>query len=88
MIINGRAEFHNFPEVKDYLNYVDNGFVLVKESVAIDHIMYADYLKKAREGIAEADRCTYVVAPKPFMTKLRAFAYPMNSPLKLLFDYV
>nr|QRF71035.1 ionotropic receptor [Semiothisa cinerearia] len=88
MVTSGRAEFRNFPNDMDYLPLVDKGAVLVKEVTAIDNLMYGDYLKKAREGVNEVDRCTYVVAPKSFMTKPRAFAFPHDSPLKTLFDTV
>nr|AXY83441.1 putative ionotropic receptor 14 [Conopomorpha sinensis] len=88
MIVNGRAEFRSVSNVTDYLPLVSKGAVLVLEQTAIDHLMYNDYLAEARQGIAETDRCTYVVAPNPFMRKMRAFAYPRNSTFKRLFDPV
>lgn len=56
MVKNGRAEFRSFQNHSEYLPMVKNGAVLVKERDAIEHTMYADYLQKAREGVAEADR--------------------------------
>nr|AZB49414.1 ionotropic receptor 76b [Heortia vitessoides] len=88
MISTGRAEFRSMGSDYDFLPLVQGGAVLVKEQTAIDELMYGDYLQKAREGVAESDRCTYVVAPYSFMTKLRGFAYPKGSKLKKLFDYV
>lgn len=88
MVTNGRAEFKNYGSDIDYLSFVEGGGVLVKESISIDHIMYSDYVNKAKEGVLEADRCTYVIAPKPFMKRQRAFAYPHGSYLKQLFDTV
>lgn len=88
MITNGRAEFKNFGSDNGYLPFVDGGGVLVKESIAIDHLMYNDYLAKAKDGVEEGDRCTYVMAPKPFMKIPRAFVYPHGSQLKKLFDSV
>ncbi|XP_053599530.1 glutamate receptor ionotropic, delta-1 [Plodia interpunctella] len=88
MVKNGRAEFRSFQNHSEYLPMVKNGAVLVKERDAIEHTMYADYLQKAREGVAEADRCTYVVAPNKFMAKRRGFIYPRNSKLKPLFDSI
>jgi hypothetical protein len=88
MITSGRAEFRTLDNDYDYLPLVKGGAVLVKEQIAIDEMMYGDYLQKAREGVEEADRCTYVVAPKSFMTLARGFAYPKDSYLKLLFDTV
>ncbi|CAH2063025.1 unnamed protein product, partial [Iphiclides podalirius] len=88
MVANGRAQFRSVTRDQDYLPIVEGGAVLVKEQTAIDHLMYGDYLKKAREGVAEADRCTYVVAPTAFMKKQRAFAYPTNTKIKFLFDAV
>ncbi|KOB73785.1 Ionotropic receptor, partial [Operophtera brumata] len=79
-------KFKNYGSDRDYLPFVEGGGVLVKESISIDHLMYSDYVNKAKEGVLEADRCTYVMAPKPFMTKQRAFAYPHGSYLKELFD--
>nr|ARO76467.1 ionotropic receptor 4 [Conogethes punctiferalis] len=88
MIGTGRAEFRTVPNSQDYLPLVDGGAVLVREQIGIDELMYGDYLKKAREGVAEADRCTYVVAPNNFMTKLRGFAYPRDSKLQYFFDSI
>nr|QIJ45760.1 ionotropic receptor [Glyphodes pyloalis] len=88
MIATGRAEFRSMSSSQQYLPLVDRGAVLVKEQIGIDELMYGNYLQKAREGVAEADRCTYVVAPYYFMTKLRAFAYPRGSKLQELFNVV
>lgn len=88
MVLNGRAEFKNYATNQDSLQFVDGDGVLVKESVSIDHIMFNDYIKKAKDGVVESDRCTYVIAPRPFMKKQRAFAYPIGSTLKVLFDSV
>ncbi|CAH2979908.1 unnamed protein product [Chilo suppressalis] len=88
MIATGRAQFKSFSNDYDYLPLVQSGVVLVKEQTAIDDLMYSDYLMKAREGVEETDRCTYVVAPNAFMRKVRGFAYPKNSSLPLLFDSV
>lgn len=88
MVSNGRAQFRSVKRDEDYLPIVRAGAVLVKEQTAIDHLMYGDYLRKAREGVIESERCTYVVAPQFFMKKQRAFAYPNNTTLKILFDTV
>ncbi|XP_072941722.1 glutamate receptor ionotropic, delta-1-like [Epargyreus clarus] len=88
MVSNGRAQFPNVQSNTDFLPLVKGGSVLVKEQISIDHIMYNDYLQKTKEGIAESDRCTYVVAPKAFMKQLRGFAYPNNSTLNVLFDKI
>nr|AOG12850.1 ionotropic receptor [Eogystia hippophaecolus] len=86
MISNGRAEFRSVSNSEDYLTMVKGGAVLVKDRTGIDHMMYADYLNKARQGIEETSRCTYVIAPNSFMKKNRAFIFPKNSKLKKLFD--
>ncbi|XP_028160886.1 glutamate receptor ionotropic, delta-2 isoform X1 [Ostrinia furnacalis] len=88
MISTGRAEFRSMTSLYDYLPLVNGGAVLVEERVGIDELMYGDYLRKAREGVAETDRCTYVIAPNFFMKKLRGFAYPKNSKLTGVFDSV
>lgn len=88
MIISGRAEFRSLPSDRDYLPIVNQGAVLVKEQTGIDNLMYSDYLRKAREGVEEAERCTYVVAPNAFVKRQRAFVYPVGSRLKALFDPV
>ncbi|CAK1578631.1 unnamed protein product [Parnassius mnemosyne] len=88
MVANGRAQFHAVKDNEDFLPIVQRGAVLVKEQTAIDHLMYDDYLRKTREGIAEADRCIYVAAPQFFMKKQRAFAYPKNTTLNAIFDIV
>lgn len=88
MVSNGRARFRTIKFNEDFLPSVTGGAVLVKEQDAIDNLMYNDYLRKTKEGVAETERCTYVVAPNAFMKKRRAFAYPRNSTLKILFDTV
>ncbi|XP_052758786.1 glutamate receptor ionotropic, delta-1 [Galleria mellonella] len=88
MVKNGRAEFRPYSDDHAFLPLVKNGAVLVKDQLAVDHIMYKDYIRKAKEGIDEVDRCTYVVAPNAFMTMLRGFVYPRDSKLKHLFDRV
>lgn len=88
MVTNGRAEFRSFVNNYDYLPLVLRGAVLIKEQTAIDHIMYGDYLQKAKQGIDEVDRCTYVVAPDAFIKLPRAFAFPKNSNLQRLFNPV
>ncbi|XP_063375124.1 glutamate receptor ionotropic, delta-2 isoform X2 [Cydia amplana] len=88
MVANGRAEFRSVNADRQFLPYVTGGAVLVKEQTAIDHLMFEDYLKKTKDKVPEVKRCTYVVAPNPFMEKLRGFAYPKKSKLKLLFDPV
>ncbi|XP_061706354.1 glutamate receptor ionotropic, delta-2 isoform X1 [Cydia pomonella] len=88
MVANGRAEFRSVNADRQYLPYVMGGAVLVKEQTAIHHLMFEDYLKKTKAKVPETKRCTYVVAPNPFMEKLRSFAFPKNSKLKLLFDPV
>ncbi|KAM3968043.1 ionotropic receptor 76b [Aphomia sociella] len=88
MVKNGRAEFRDYSDDYSFLPLVKNGAVLVEDQHVIDHMMYKDYIKKTKEGIAEGERCTYVVAPNAFMTKLRGFAYPKESKFRLLFDGV
>lgn len=84
MISNGRARFLSVRNDKDFLDSVKRGAVLVKEQTVVDHLMYNDYTSK--KDVEEADKCTYVVAPNAFMKKQRAFAYPVGSNLKDLFD--
>ncbi|KAG6455018.1 hypothetical protein O3G_MSEX008987 [Manduca sexta] len=88
MINSGRALFRNFRHNFEYLPMVKSGSVLVKEDLAIDHLMYNDYVQKTREGMSESDRCTYVVAPTAFMKRQRAFVYPLGSILENLFNPV
>nr|XP_026491365.1 glutamate receptor ionotropic, delta-2 [Vanessa tameamea] len=88
MLVNGRAQFRAVDRNEDFLPMVTGGAVLVKEQTAVDNLMYDDYLKKTREGVVESDRCTYVIAPHAFMKRQRAFAYPQNSTLRILFDSV
>ncbi|XP_045459507.1 glutamate receptor ionotropic, delta-2 [Melitaea cinxia] len=88
MVANGRAQFKFVNKDEDYLPMVNGGAVLVKEQAAIYTLMYEDYLKKTKEGVAESDKCPYVVATYPFMKEQRAFAYPQNSTLRVLFDRV
>ncbi|XP_021183965.3 glutamate receptor ionotropic, delta-1 [Helicoverpa armigera] len=86
MINNGKARFLSVLSDKDFLDPVKRGAVLVKEQTVVDHLMYNDYTSK--KDVEESDKCTYVVAPNAFMKKQRAFAYPVGSKLKSLFDPV
>ncbi|CAG9792155.1 unnamed protein product [Diatraea saccharalis] len=61
MITTGRAEFKSMGNDYEYLPLVKSGVVLVKEQTAIDDMMYADYLTKAREGVEEADSLIFIV---------------------------
>ncbi|XP_075972200.1 ionotropic receptor 76b isoform X2 [Anticarsia gemmatalis] len=84
MVANGRAKFLTVRNDLGFLDSVKRGAVLVKEQTVVDHLMYNDYISK--KDVEESDRCTYVLAPNAFMKKQRAFAYPMGSQLKSLFD--
>ena len=86
MISNNKARFLSVTSDKDFLDAVKKGAVLVKEQTVVDHLMYNDYTSK--KDVEESDKCTYVVAPNAFMKKQRAFAYPVGSKLKGLFDPV
>nr|AOE47987.1 putative ionotropic receptor IR76b [Athetis lepigone] len=86
MVTNNRARFLSVSKDKDFLEAVKKGAVLVKEQTVVDHLMYNDYTSK--KDVEESDKCTYVVAPNAFMKKQRAFAYPVGSKLKVLFDSV
>lgn len=86
--MKGRGEFRAAASDEEYLPSVRGGAVLVQDQTAVDHLMYGDYLQKAREDVMESDRCTYVVATNPFMKKMRAFAFPRNSTISVLFNTV
>lgn len=86
MINSGKARFLSVLGDKDFLEHVKKGEVLVKEQTVVDHLMYNDYISK--KDVEESEKCTYVVAPSAFMKKQRAFAYPVGSKLKGLFDPV
>ncbi|CAG9563300.1 unnamed protein product [Danaus chrysippus] len=88
MILNKRAQVRSVSDNKEFLPMVSGGAVLVKEQTAVDELMYSDYLSKTRKGVPENQRCTYVMAPYPFMKKQRAFAYPKNNTLNILFSTV
>ncbi|XP_026747395.1 glutamate receptor ionotropic, delta-1 isoform X2 [Trichoplusia ni] len=86
MISNNHARFLSVRNDKDFLDYVKKGAVLVKEQTVVDHLMFFDY--NSKKDVEESDKCTYVLAPKAFMKKQRAFAFPIGSNLKNLFDPV
>ncbi|KAJ8725189.1 hypothetical protein PYW07_016147 [Mythimna separata] len=86
MISNNKAQFLSVISDTDFLGIVKKGAVLVKEQTVVDHLMYNDYTSK--KDVEESEKCTYVVAPNAFMKKQRAFAYPVGSKLKSLFDPV
>ncbi|XP_041973311.1 ionotropic receptor 93a isoform X1 [Aricia agestis] len=88
MVVNGRGQFRSVSSDEDFLPYVTSGMVLIKEQISVDGLMYRNYLKKAKEGIEESERCTFVVAPNFFMKRSRAFVYPKNSTMYKLFDTV
>ncbi|CAK1551986.1 unnamed protein product [Leptosia nina] len=87
-ITDGRAKFLTLKYDQDYLEFVSDGAVLVQPKITLEHMMYMDYQKKTREGIPEAERCTYVLSPGVFMSMRRAFAYQHKSKLKPLFNSV
>lgn len=88
MVAKGRGKFSLSSSDQEYLPLVSGGTVFIQDQTAVDHLMYGDYLKKARENIDENERCTYVVASNPFMKKMRGFAFPQNSTLSVLFNIV
>lgn len=48
--------------------------------------MFDDYLKKARMGVLEAERCTFVITRWTVLVRARAFAYSKKFPFRPLFD--
>ncbi|XP_026480060.1 ionotropic receptor 93a-like, partial [Ctenocephalides felis] len=84
-MIGKRAQLNDPSNDTAFLNMIESeNYVLVRDRPAVDLLMYNDY--RARSDVDESRRCTFVVTPTKFMTKGRAFAYPMNSRLRELFD--
>ncbi|XP_044731290.1 glutamate receptor 4 [Chrysoperla carnea] len=69
-------------------NFVDKGFMFLRDKPAVEHIMYDDYLNKTREDIDEDKRCTYVLTTWPIVKLPRAFGFRKNFEWTPLFDAV
>lgn len=68
-------------------NHIKNGKAMyVRDKTIVKHLMYKDYLKKARRGIQEENRCTYVMSTFTVIQVARAFAYSRNFTFRNLFD--
>uniref|UniRef100_A0A1B0CLI0 Uncharacterized protein n=2 Tax=Lutzomyia longipalpis TaxID=7200 RepID=A0A1B0CLI0_LUTLO len=64
-------------------------YLYVRDRPAINHLIYRDYVYRKTISLTdEKIQCPFAVAKAPFMTRKRAFAYPKNSSLHLLFDPV
>ncbi|CAH1104855.1 unnamed protein product [Psylliodes chrysocephalus] len=61
--------------------------MFIREKTVINHIMYQDYREKAKNGVEEEHRCTFVVAKFPITKFSRAFAYSKDFKYVELFDY-
>lgn len=62
-------------------------YVYIRDRPAIDHLIYNDY--RFRKSISLDDekiQCPFAVSKTPFLTRRRAFAYPINSTWSVLFD--
>lgn len=68
--------------------YVKKGSAMyVREKTIVNHLMYQDYLKKVKEGVAEEDRCTFVVTTFSIFRVARAFGYSPKFAFRELFDH-
>ncbi|XP_059617045.1 glutamate receptor ionotropic, delta-1 [Phlebotomus argentipes] len=64
-------------------------YLYVRDRPAINHLIYSDYVYRKTISLTdEKIQCPFAVAKTPFMKRKRAFAYPKNSTLHLLFDPV
>lgn len=84
--LNGR-----FEDVADALimkNFVDKGYMYMRDKPAVEHIMYQDYLNKTKLEIAENLRCTYVITKWPMLKLPRSFAFRRDFEWADLFNLV
>lgn len=88
MVMKNRGVFQPIPRDAEFLPFVQDDYVYVRDKPAVEHLMYEDYKNKTKQDVEEKFRCTYVITSKSFMKKPRAFAYPLNSTLYELFDPV
>lgn len=69
-------------------NYVrKRDYLFLNEKPIVDHLMYNDYLDKARKGVDEADRCTFVITKWSVLSRARAFAYSKQFKFGDVFDH-
>ncbi|XP_062535181.1 glutamate receptor ionotropic, kainate 2-like [Armigeres subalbatus] len=62
-------------------------YVYVRDRPAIEHLVYKDYLVRRKVNpINERSHCPFATATTPFLTRVRAFAYPNNTRWNTLFD--
>nr|UVX20223.1 ionotropic receptor [Endoclita signifer] len=86
MVTSGRGRYSRLTEDKSYLKELTRNVIYIRDRPSVNHLIYNDYREKARSGVEEKSRCTYVITANPFMIRSRAFAYPINSTLPALVD--
>lgn len=64
-----------------------DGYVLVRDRPAINHLIYSDYQERKRMNPGdEKKQCPFATAKEPFMRRKRSFAYRLDSDLQRVFD--
>lgn len=81
---------NNYPDLEDMeilAEYVTHQkMMFIREKSVVHHVMYKDYKEKAKAGIDESQRCTFVVTNFPVAVENGAFAYEKTFKYKDLFD--
>lgn len=88
MYNDGRAVFSDKADNETLNEFVyKEGFVLVRDRPAINHLIYNDYKdRKSKNPTDEKKQCPFATAKEPFMTRKRSFAYALASEYNALFD--
>ncbi|XP_055376829.1 glutamate receptor ionotropic, kainate 2 [Condylostylus longicornis] len=88
MVQKNKVEFVNTSDTTILRTFVEQkSFLYIRDRPATDHMLYNDYkFRKTIDIKEEKIHCPFAKAKNPFMTKKRAFAYPLNSNLSLIFD--
>ncbi|KAF5281305.1 hypothetical protein FQR65_LT14766 [Abscondita terminalis] len=80
---------HYVYESKDTIVYdivKKKDYLYIGEKPLVEHIMYQDYLQRARAGLIESERCVFVITTWPVLARERAFVYSHGFKFKDLFD--
>ncbi|XP_066591748.1 glutamate receptor U1-like isoform X1 [Prorops nasuta] len=68
------------------LQIISSNKIFIGEAHYFQTLIFGDYKNKTAKQMEQSKRCTYVVMPKGFFIKNRAFAFPLNSSIEKLIN--
>ncbi|XP_018054774.1 PREDICTED: glutamate receptor ionotropic, delta-1 [Atta colombica] len=72
--------------VNDIFNALEKNKLFLGETHYLKTLIFENYINKTRQHLNHRDRCTYVIMPNTIYLINKAFAFPINSTLKKLFN--